>query len=251
MAKAKFLIVGNWKLNPKTKKEALSLAHGVAKIRSSRAVDVVIAPPAPYLGILKKNQKLAFGAQDVFWESEGAFTGQISAPMLREMGASYVIVGHSERRLFAGDTDEMIAKKIKHAVSNKLIPILCVGEQKRDQDGAFFGIIKSQVEVGLSWLKKGEISKVVIAYEPVWAIGSRKAARSEDANEAALFIKKTIAQRVGTKAARAMRVLYGGSVDGKNAEMFLKEREVGGLLVGGASKDVKEFSSIIACAQRL
>ncbi len=251
MAKAKFLIVGNWKLYPKTKKDALDLARAVSRGKSSTRTEVVIAPPYPYLAAFPKMAGVSLGAQDVFWESEGAYTGEVSAPMLREVGVKYVIIGHSERRGYLGETDEMIGKKVRHAVSNKLIPVLCVGEQKRDHDGAFFGIIKSQVETGLAWLKKGEISRVVVAYEPVWAIGSKKPARPQDANEAALFIKKTIAQRVGPKAGRAMRVLYGGSVDSKNAESFLREREIGGFLVGGASKDAKEFLGIIKCAQNL
>ncbi|OGZ56821.1 MAG: triose-phosphate isomerase [Candidatus Ryanbacteria bacterium RIFCSPLOWO2_02_FULL_47_14] len=246
------IIIGNWKLHPQSLREARMLARSIAQIASRiKNVDIVIAPPFPFLPLISAGSKVAIAAQDVFWEREGPYTGEVSGPMLRGVGARYVIVGHSERRNHLHETDEIINKKLKHALLSGLRPILCVGERKRDSDGEFFSVIKQQIEIAFAKVKRGDVTRVVVAYEPVWAISSGKSAKDAepaDANEAALFIRKTIAGIYGVRVARGVRIIYGGSSNAKNAKDFLSEREISGLLVGRESRDAKEFIKIIECA---
>jgi triosephosphate isomerase len=252
MNKKQFLIVGNWKMNPMTMREAKALFAALAKKSGTFGrVEVVVAPPFPHLPLVQATKKIQLGAQDVFWEPVGSFTGEISAPMLRDVGVSYVILGHSERRRYMLETDEIVNRKLKYILATKLRPIVCVGEQKRDSEGAFFGELRRQIEATFSKLKKQDLARFTVAYEPVWAIGSGKPARPEDANEAALFIKKVLANLYGVSAARRVKVIYGGSVDAKNASLFLKEQEVSGLLVGRESLKPQEFLGIIQCARSI
>ncbi len=242
---SKKLIVGNWKMFPKS---ARDVRNFFKSFRASKKSEAVIAPPFPYLPLLPKSRTFYIGAQDLFWEKEGAFTGEVSAAMLKDLGVRYVIVGHSERRRWLGETDDAIAKKLKQAIKMGLRPILCVGEPTRDADGAFFSFIKKQITADFAKLKKDEAARVVVAYEPIWAIGSGKPARPKDAAEAALYIKKVLADLYSISVGRRVRVLYGGSVSSKNAGEFLAEREIGGLLVGGESRRPREFSKILQCS---
>lgn len=222
----------------------LMRAKGVLK-----HVDVVIAPPFSYIALAPHAKSFALGAQDIFWEKEGPYTGEVSALILKSLGVSYVIIGHSERRRM-GETDDVIAKKVRRALDTKLTPILCIGEWHRDPDGVFFSVIRTQLERALALVKQSEAGRIVVAYEPVWAVGTgHKAATPKDAAEAALFIKKTIAARFGFARAKSLRVLYGGSTSPDNAASFLAERDIGGLLVGRESLNPKSFISIIQCAR--
>lgn len=248
MAKKKFLLVANWKMNPKTPKEVGRFFAVCKKAQIPKNVDVVIAPPFPFLAYARPTKKIALGAQDVFWEPEGSYTGEVSGSMLKNIGVSHVIIGHSERRRYQGETDEVVNKKVHHAFKMKLTPIVCVGETSRDGDGAFFAVIKSQLTWALAKISRRDISRVVIAYEPIWAIGTGKPAKPGDANEAALFIKKIIADMHNSRTAKKVRVLYGGSIDPHNAASFLWEQEITGLLVGKESRDPKSFLNILQCS---
>jgi triosephosphate isomerase len=247
--KKKFIIVANWKMYPRTAREAkASFLELTKKARFSGHVEIVIAPPSPYLAFFRKNKTMSLGAQDIFYEPEGAFTGEISGPMIKSLGAGYVIIGHSERRKFAGESDLTVNKKLKHTLKSGLRPILCVGETDRDADGIFFGVLKKQIESAFAKVKSSDARRVIVAYEPVWAIGTGKPARPRDANEAALFIKKVLAARYDVSFAKKIQILYGGSVDAKVAESFLREQEISGLLVGGASRNPRTFLNIVQCA---
>jgi triosephosphate isomerase len=245
----KKLIVANWKMNPSDKGSVIRYFAQLARVKSSlKGADVVVAPPYPYLAFAPRTSSFALGAQDLFWEREGAYTGEVSGLMLKTLGAKFVIVGHSERRRM-GEADDVIAKKVRRALDTKLTPIVCIGEGHRDPDGAFFAIIRAQLERALTLVKQNEAGRLVIAYEPVWAVGiGHKPATPKDAAEAALFIKKTIAARFGSARVRSLRVLYGGSTSPENAAGFLAERDIAGLLVGRESLNPKSFISIIRCA---
>ena len=246
----KKLIVANWKMYPKNAREALAAFVSLKKnLPVSRTVNVAIAPPFMYLSLFPKNAKMALAAQDIFWEAEGSFTGEISGAMLKNAGTRYVIIGHSERRKYLGETDDMVNKKVKYALKAGLSVILCIGEQKRDADGVFYSIIKAQLSGALKGVPASQMPRVAVAYEPVWAIGTGKPARPKDAEEASLYTKKIVAKLYGAPRARVMRVLYGGSVNAQNAGSFLAEREIAGLLVGRESRNIKEFIEIVRCAQ--
>ncbi|MEK7642859.1 MAG: triose-phosphate isomerase [Patescibacteria group bacterium] len=251
MAVKKILIVGNWKMYPRTLREVESFVGSFKKNTLPKNTEVVIAPPFPFLSTFRAFKKAFLGAQDMYFEGEGAFTGAVSGGMLKSFGVSHVILGHSERREYFGETNETVNKKLRATIALKLHPIVCVGEKHRDHDGLFFNVVREQVERALDKVKRDQVGLVTIAYEPVWAIGAKKPAQPKDANEMALFIKKIIADRYDIKTARKVRVLYGGSVDGKNARQFLEEREIAGLLVGRQSREVKYFFDIIACAKNL
>ncbi|MFZ3011661.1 MAG: triose-phosphate isomerase [Minisyncoccia bacterium] len=242
------IIVGNWKMNPSTLKEAEKLLKDMVKnLPAIKKTEIVICPPFLYLEKLKKiSRKIIIGAQDAFYEDVGAFTGEVSAEMLCGVGARYVILGHSERREM-GENNNDINKKIKSALVAGLHPILCVGESVRDPDHGYFNLVKTQLEGCLLGISKNSVAKIIIAYEPIWAISStlnRVDATPEDSMEMAIFIRKVLADKFG-KDASGVRIIYGGSVNGKNAEDFLKNGGVDGLLPGRASLDAKKFIEII------
>jgi len=242
----KKIVIGNWKMNPESVKLAESLFKGVVKNNFSK-VSVVICPPFLYLNNLKKiSKKISLGVQNVASEERGAFTGEISALMSYDTGARYTILGHSERRDM-GENDLMINKKVKLALLAGLVPILCVGEKERDEAHEYFQVIKNQIEESLAGISKNSISKIIIAYEPVWAIGKNaiREATPEEFREVAVFIKKVLSDKFGGKEVGNMSILYGGSVNPKNTSSFLTEGGADGFLVGGASLDVKKFSEII------
>jgi len=215
---------------------------------------VVICAPFIYLAELKKIRtgKIKLGAQDAFYGEVGAFTGEISAEMLYNIGVRYVILGHSERRAL-GETNALINKKIKDAFSAGLVPILCVGESVRDENHGYFNFVKNQLEECLVGISKNSISDIIIAYEPIWAISStlnRHDATPEDSREMAIFIRKILSDKFGSDAGR-IRIIYGGSVNEKDAEDFLQNGGIDGLLPGKASLDAPRFVKIIKTCEAL
>ncbi len=251
-SKSKILLVGNWKMNPARMEDARYIISAYKKVSAKlEHTSIIACPPFVYLSSaisLKKNQKnrsrsparIIAGAQNVFFESEGAFTGEVSAKMLRDMGISYVIVGHSERRKM-GETDEIVSKKALAAITAGICPIICVGEAVHDADGAYLTVIKEQLKKSLPEVSKTSVSKIVIAYEPIWAIGAKEAMKPEQIREMALFIKKVIADIFGRDAGLELPVLYGGSVNWRNAGDIIRIGGVEGLLVGRESVNVPGF----------
>lgn len=237
------IIVGNWKMNPSTKKEAENIFLGVKKEIQKHShllnkVKVVICPPfvyLPFLSRLKGKSKISLGAQNVFFEEKGAFTGEISAPMLFDLGVEYVIIGHSERDRYFGETDLMANKKTKSVLKFKMKPIVCIGETKKESKNQIFKILKKQITLTLRDLSPSEISQVIVSYEPVWAIGTGNPCAPERAKVILLFLRKFL---------RKNKILYGGSVQLTNARNYF---EVGfdGLLIGGVSLKPQEFTQII------
>jgi triosephosphate isomerase (TIM) len=247
MKKNKVLVVANWKMNPENIEKAKEIFQGTKKtVKSLKNTTVVICPPFVYLSDLEKvnDSKIILGAQDMFWEKSGSFTGEISAGMLKEEG--YVILGHSERREL-GETDEMIAKKIASAIKSCLKPILCVGEKKRDDHGEYLHFLKNQIISSLGKLPKKSLEKLVIAYEPIWAIGKSEdeAMKPTDIHETSLYIKKVLAEIYDPKIALSIPILYGGSVSYKNALEIITLGEVQGLLVGHESLKIERFSELL------
>jgi triosephosphate isomerase len=247
----KKLIVFNWKMNPDSYHEAEKLAQSVLDAaKESKKADIVICPPFIYLlglaGLLKKTS-IKLGAQNVFWEDKGAFTGEISPMMLRDLGVQYVIVGHSERRRYLDETDEMINKKVKAGLSAGLKVILCVGEDlkiRRRGKKAVMNFVKKQLEKDLKGTKnyKLKIKNLIVAYEPIWAIGTGVPCAPEDAAEMIKFIKNIL---ITHYSLLNPMVLYGGSVTGENIEYYIKYKEIDGALVGGASLKPEQFINII------
>lgn len=247
------LIVGNWKMNPATIGKARELFLSIRKEIGRKKLDtqIAIAPPFPFLSEMERlspSQRIGLSAQDVYFENIGAHTGEVSLPMLKSVGVSSVIVGHSERRA-AGESDEEIYKDIQAIFKSTLTAIICVGEQARDQHGNYFGIVEAQLRSAIRSVPKNKLKQLVIAYEPVWAIGTGKHATPEDVHEMKLFIQKIIADQFGRNAIAKVRILYGGSVKKKNAEELLTVGGVDGFLIGGSSLKAKEFASIIHIAE--
>ena len=251
---SKKIIIGNWKMNPLTSKEAEKLFSAVAKnISNIRKTEIVICPPVLYIDRLKNlSKKINIGAQDSFWGETGAFTGEVSAHMLYNAGAKYVILGHSERRSL-GETSTNVNKKVKESLAAGLIPILCIGERARDESHGYFSVVKAQLEECLSGVSKNSISKVIVMYEPVWAISStvgRRDATSADCLEMTIFIRKILSDKFGSDSGR-MRIIYGGSANEKDAEDFLKNGGIDGLLPGCASLTASKFVDIIKIAENV
>ncbi len=254
---SKKIIIGNWKMNPATSKDAEKLFEGVVKsISGIKKTDVVVCPPFLYLPSFAKASvgkgKIKLGAQDAFWGDIGAFTGEVSAEMIYNIGVKYVILGHSERRAM-GENNADINKKVKAALVVGLIPILCVGEKQRDEDHSYFNLVKAQLEECLEGVKKNFTAKIIVAYEPIWAISTtidRKDATSSDSREMAIFIRKILSDKFGPEASK-IRVIYGGSVNEKDAGDFLKNGGVDGLLPGRASLDAKKFTEIVKIAENI
>jgi triosephosphate isomerase len=253
MKQQKKLIVGNWKMNPRMITEARKIFSAVKTVSMAlKKTEVVMCPPAVFLGYLESGGKVSLGAQNTHFEKEGAFTGEISAGMLASMKVKYVILGHSERREM-GETDDFIAKKVVSAITAGLIVVLCVGEKVRDEECEYLEILQAQIKASLSGVTKEMLKKLIIAYEPVWAIGVKATgvATSDAFLETAIFIRKVLAGIYDQPSAHAMKILYGGSADEKNAESFLKEGGADGLLVGRASVDSKKFVEIIKLAESI
>lgn len=250
----KLLIIGNWKMNPPTLGKAKQLMMDIRKGFRKRPdkIDLVVAPPFPFISEMERlspSQRILIAAQDMFFETTGAHTGEVSLPMLKSVGVSLVIVGHSERRA-RGETDKDIYKDIQQLLKHKVTAVICVGEKQRDPHGNFFGVVEAQLRAALRDVRPVDLKHIVIAYEPVWAIGTGKVATPEDAHEMKLFIQKLLADRFNRKAAGTVRILYGGSVKADNAEALLKEGMVDGFLVGGASLKATEFVNIVRTAEQ-
>lgn len=246
------LVVGNWKANPMTLDKAKSLFVAIRKeARKVEGVEVVIAPPFPFLQPINKlspSGRIGVGAQNMYWEMGGAHTGEVSLSMLQSVGVRYIIIGHSERRAM-GETDEEVQKKAVLALKHKLTTIVCVGEQKRDTGGEYLDLVKAQVKSLLKAVNQpSQLKHLVIAYEPIWAIGTGKTATPQDAYEMKLFIQKVIADTLDRKAVAKIRILYGGSVKKHNAMELMQDGEVDGFLVGGASLLADDFCSIVKSA---
>ncbi|MDA0839958.1 MAG: triose-phosphate isomerase [Planctomycetota bacterium] len=247
------LAAGNWKMNL-SRDEAIALAQAIKEQASdSQRVDVLLCPPAVYLDAVCKiveDTLIGVGSQDVFWQPEGAYTGEISAPMVRGMGCSYSIVGHSERRHLFGETDEEVNWKVKAAQQNDLTPILCVGELLEERQAKQTDkVITRQVEAGLEDLDADDVLNLIIAYEPVWAIGTGEVARPDQANEVHGLIRSILQDRYDTSISNGMRIIYGGSVKPDNIAGLIAQSEIDGALVGGASLKADSFLEIIeGCA---
>jgi triosephosphate isomerase (TIM) len=243
----KYLVIANWKCNPSNQKEAKKLFdYYKVQMKNCLNIDLIVCPPFPYIDQLKEKFKnIYLGAQDCFYK-EGAFTGEVSASMIKSIGANYVIVGHSERRNIFNESNQEINSKIKSILDNKMIPILCVGETgKQREEGETFEVVKNQIGEGLDKIQKDKIKNIVLAYEPIWAIGTGKFAEAEKIQEIRIFIKKLINNKYGAKTSEAVKIVYGGSVDSNNISLYLLESQMDGVLVGGASLKKDEFLKML------
>jgi triosephosphate isomerase (TIM) len=245
----KKLVVANWKMNPASLKEAESLWTSIAKSnKPTRDAEIVVCPSFPYLYVSKKLKfkNITLGAQDVSSDAEGAHTGEVSASMLASLGVKYVIVGHSDNRK-AGDTNEVVNKKILQALKSKLKVILCIGESTRDDHGFYLSFLKTQIHECFAGVSRAQLANIVIAYEPIWSISTNPNAVEDtpaDSLEISIFILKTLSDIFSTSSAKDVRILYGGSVNEINAQSFLEHGGVSGVLVGRASLDPKKFTKI-------
>jgi len=247
-------VAGNWKMNTDSH-SSVELAKRVASGSSQvadQSVTVAVCPPFVYLQSVARalsTSSIAVSAQDIYFEPKGAFTGEISASMLKDIGCSFVLCGHSERRHVVGETDELINKKVAAALAGGLLPILCVGELLAERDaGQTEQVVNRQLKNGLADLSVEKVSAVTIAYEPVWAIGTGRTATPQQAQEAHDFIRKLLAQMYNERLAEEIRILYGGSVKPANAADLMPQQDVDGLLVGGASLNAEDFLAIIQAA---
>ena len=249
------MIAGNWKMN-ETYTEGVVLAQGLAKELADGTgdVDVVVCPPAVDLKgiaevIEQENAPFALGAQNVYWEESGAFTGETAPNMLTNIGATYCIIGHSERRGYFGETDEDINKKAKALMAHGIVPISCCGESLEVREaGKHVEFVVDQIKKDTEGLEITDSSKYVVAYEPIWAIGTGKTATADDAQEVCGAIRKTLADIFGKETADGIRVLYGGSAKPNNVAGFLEKEDVDGALVGGASLKVDSFAAMVKAA---
>jgi triosephosphate isomerase len=244
------VIAGNWKMN-KTVAEALALEGELSAATADVAsrVEIVLAPPFTALGAVAhalQGTSLSLAAQNCYWESSGAFTGEVSAPMLKELGCRYVILGHSERRQLFGETDETVNLRVKAALKSQLRPIICVGETLEQRDaGSTLEVVSGQVAGTLKGLSAEQMAEVVIAYEPVWAIGTGRNASSAQAQEVHAHIRADVERLYTREVAGALRIQYGGSVKPDNARELLAQPDIDGALVGGASLKAQDFAAIV------
>ena len=248
----KYVIAGNWKMN-KPPAEAAELIGAIKPLVADASCDVVVGVPfvdLPAALEAVKGTKIGVAAQNCHWEKSGAFTGEISAPMLREMGVGYVILGHSERRTYFGDTDVTVQKRVRAALDNGLTVILCVGEYLEQREQGVTGeVVAMQTKIALGGVSAEELSRVIIAYEPVWAIGTGRTATAAQANEVCAHIRGVLAGLYGEAAAKAVTIQYGGSMNAGNAAELLAQPDVDGGLIGGASLKAPDFAAIVAAAK--
>jgi triosephosphate isomerase len=243
------LIAGNWKMY-KTPQEAADTAKQlVEQVREVADVDIMIAPPFTALESVSrviKNSPVALGAQNLYWEDEGAYTGEISAPMLKSAGCQYAIIGHSERRQYFGETDKTVNQKIQAAIQVGLKPVFCIGETEQEREAEqTLSVLDKQVRKGLERLLPEQLDTLIIAYEPVWAIGTGKTATEDQAQEVHQFIRSLIEKSFGNDLSKSIRILYGGSVKPDNILNLMAMPDIDGALVGGASLSADSFSRII------
>lgn len=237
-------IVANWKAYVTTAKAAKALC---AKTKTKKNVRIVLAPPFVFVPLVKsaRVRGAALGAQDVFWEDEGPYTGEVTTHMLKDMGVTHVIIGHSERRQHAGETDTMVNKKVQAAVRRGLTAVVCVGEKEREDHRAIPALVGEQTRAALAGVPRQKLDHVIIAYEPIWAIGTGVADTPNDALSAALYIRQAAADLFGAQLARSLKVLYGGSVHAENVAAFVHQEGIDGVLIGKASASADEFVKIL------
>lgn len=243
-------VVANWKMNPQSQKEAEVLFKGLSTlVKNIKNTQIIICPPFPYLFISKKfkNKKIILGSQNVSNFAEGSYTGEVSPKMLKDMGVSYNIVGHSERRRM-GENNKNINEKILNLLKFKISPIICVGENKRDHDGFYLSFVGEQIKECLTGVTRSQMKSIIIAYEPVWAIGANatREATKEEFMEMKIFIKKVISDIYDSKVAHSVPIIYGGSVNPQNSKSFVEEGGADGLLVGRDSLNLKKFGAILS-----
>lgn len=243
------IIAGNWKMN-KTITESIELVNLLKRsLYDVEGVDIVVCPPFVSLsevGELVSDTNIGLGAQNVYWEKEGAFTGEISCAMLKDVGCDYVIIGHSERRQYFGETNETVNKKVKAALTADLKPIVCVGEKLEERKaGKAFDVVRDHVENSLAGISREDMLKIVIAYEPVWAIGTGVNATKEEAQEMHKYIRGLLKNMYDPDLANAVRIQYGGSVKPENTKELISQEDVDGALVGGASLKADSFTAIV------
>ncbi len=248
----KYVIAGNWKMN-KTPAEAVELIEAIKPLVADASCDVVVGVPfvdLPAALEAVKGSKIGVAAQNCHWEKSGAYTGEISAEMLKAMEVGYVILGHSERRTYFGDTDVTVQKRMRAALDAGLTVILCVGEYLEQREQGITGeIVAMQTKVALGGVSEEELARVIIAYEPVWAIGTGRTATAEQANEVCAQIRDVIAGLYNAEAAKAVTIQYGGSMNAANAAELLAQSDVDGGLIGGASLKPADFATIVAAAK--
>ena len=246
------LIAGNWKMN-KTAADGVALIKDItAEVGRLGSVDIVVCPPFTALESAAKaleGQSVKLGAQNMSPEKSGAYTGEVSAEMLRALFVSHVILGHSERRTYFGDTDAIINKKVVAALANQLKPILCVGETLAEREaGSTLAVVQRHVELGLAGVTAEQMANVIIAYEPVWAIGTGKVATTAQAQEVHAFIRDLLTKLYGAPVAQKVRILYGGSMKPSNAPELLAEKDIDGGLIGGAALEARSFIDLVKAA---
>ncbi|MCB2290426.1 triose-phosphate isomerase [Clostridium sp. CS001] len=244
----KGIIAGNWKMN-KTVTEAVSLIEGIKPLVKEAKCEVVVCPTFLCLdAVIKavKGSNIKVGAQNMHFEENGAFTGEVAPGMLKEMGVTYVIIGHSERRQYFNETDETVNKKLKAAYKHNIIPILCVGESLSDREGNVTEkVLENQVKLDLEGLTREQVEELIIAYEPIWAIGTGKTATADQANETIAFIRKTVGDIFGHDVAEKVRIQYGGSVKPSTIKEQMGKSDIDGGLIGGASLSAEDFAGIV------
>ena len=243
------IIAGNWKMNNNSAESVELVSQLREMISGIKEVEVVVAPPYTALGSVAtaiKGSTIVLSSQNIFWEEKGAFTGEISPSMLKDIGCQYAIIGHSERRQYFGETNETVNKRLKAALEASLTPIVCIGETLEEKEAdKTLTVIEKQVKEGLAGISSGEMEKVVIAYEPVWAIGTGKTATPEQAQEVHQFIRGMLAQVFDEGIAKGIRILYGGSVKPDNVDQLMSQKDIDGALVGGASLKADSFARIV------
>ncbi len=241
-------IAGNWKMH-KTVPEAVDLVKELDEEGGKlEKAQLVVIPPFTALKEVSKALEgsiIQIGAQNLYWEDQGAFTGEVSAPMLKDVGCTYVVIGHSERRQYFGETNETVNKKIKAALKHGLTPIMCIGESLEErEDGQTMTKVKTQIAEGLQGLGTEDIRQIILAYEPIWAIGTGRTATPDQAQEVHRFIRESLSEKHGNDVASCAIILYGGSVKPENTLSLLKEKDINGALVGGASLKAESFIGI-------
>lgn len=245
----KYIIAGNWKMNMNLS-ESIALISAIKNSVANEQLncELVICPPFTNLetaSALLKDSNVKLGAQNMYYEESGAFTGEVSAAMLKSVGCEYVILGHSERRTIFGESNQLINKKIKKALSSELLPIFCIGETLEEREtGTTFDVVKKQIVEGLSEISETDVVKIVVAYEPVWAIGTGKTASKEQAEEVHLFIRNLLVELYSAEIANEITIQYGGSVKPDNAVELLSQPNIDGALVGGACLKAESFLGI-------
>ncbi|MEX1027925.1 MAG: triose-phosphate isomerase [Candidatus Paceibacterota bacterium] len=255
MTKHTPLVVGNWKMNPESVESALAIYRAVRKeIDAVSGVDVVLCPSFVHLPAINtergRSKKVQLGAQNAFSLPSGSFTGEVSVPMLKEVGVSHVLLGHSERRTM-GEHDELIAQKVVFALKADLDVVLCVGERERDEDGRYLEWLENQITASLEGVSGKYLGQLTIAYEPIWAIGAKEAMESTAIHEMVVFIRRTLARAFSSKYAERPRIIYGGSVNSHNIEDIMENGEVDGVLPGRASREPQQFGTIVTTVKKV